>query len=88
MRINTDGKYAWRTDLYDRVGDLMNENTRSGAVDASAQFTEEMISNHEHAVKHPDMTPEFAALLSTSQVQLDYRIESGVRTGDAARGDE
>ena len=66
----------------------MDENTRSGAVDASAQFTEEMISNLERADEHPDITPELAALLSTSQVQLDYRIESGVRTGDAARGDE
>lgn len=47
-----------------------------------------MISNLERAVKHPDMTPELAALLSTSQVQLDYRIESGVRTGNAARSDE
>lgn len=56
----------------------MNENTRSGAVDASAQFTEEMMANLERAMDHPDMTLELAALLSTSQVELEYRIESGV----------
>lgn len=78
MRINTDGNYKFREDLYDRVGDLMNESTRSGAVDASAQFTEEMMHNLDRAMDHPDMTPELAALLSTSQVELEYRIESGV----------
>lgn len=78
MRINTADKYEWRTDLYDRVGDLMNESTRSGAVDASAHFTEEMMHDIERAMDHPHMTPELAALLSTSQVELEYRIESGV----------
>lgn len=82
MRINTSDKYEWRTDLYDRVGELMNENTRFGAVDASAQFTEEMIANLERAAEHPDMTPELAALLSTSQVEVEYRIESGVKIDD------
>ncbi|WP_162993871.1 hypothetical protein [Halalkalicoccus subterraneus] len=43
------------------------------------------ISRTEAAADHPDMTPKFAALLSTSQVKVDYRIESSVRTGDDAR---
>lgn len=82
MRINTSDKYEWREDLYDRVGDLMNESTRSGAVDASAQFTEEMMHNLDRAMDHPDMTPELAALLSTSQVKLEYAIQSGVNVSD------
>lgn len=82
MRINTSDKYEWRTDLYDRVGDLMNESTRSGAVDASAQFTEEMMHNLERVMDHPDMTPELAALLSTSQVELEYEIQSSVEVRD------
>lgn len=82
MRIRTTDKYEWRTDLYDRVGELMNENTRSGAVDASAQFTEEMMKNLARAMDHPDMTPELAALLSTSQVELEYEIQSGVNVSD------
>ena len=82
MRINTSDKYEWRTDLSDRVGDLMNESTRSGAVDASAQFTEEMMHNLERAMDHPDMTPELAALLSTSQVELEYEIKSSVEVQD------
>ena len=82
MRINTDDNYEWRTDLYDRVGDLMNESTRSGAIDASAQFTEEMMKNLDRAMDHPDMTPELAALLSTSQVELEYEIQSDVNVSD------
>lgn len=82
MRINTDGKYAWRTDLYDRVGELLDENTRSGAVDGACVFTEEMVQNLEEAADHPDMTEELAEVLSTSQVQLEYRVESGVSVGE------
>ena len=30
MKIETNGKYAWHTDLYDDVGELLGENIRSG----------------------------------------------------------
>ncbi|MCL7417443.1 MAG: hypothetical protein M8354_06350 [Halalkalicoccus sp.] len=82
MRINTSDKYEWRTDLYDRVGDLLGENTRSGAVDGAAQFTEEMIGNLERVKDHPDLTPELAEELSTSQVTLNYRVETSVDVDD------
>jgi hypothetical protein len=82
MRINTADNYEWRTDLYDDVGDLLNEETRSGAVDASCEFTREMIHNLERAMDHPDMTAELAALLSTSQVELEYEVQSGVEIRD------
>lgn len=39
MRIKTSGNYAWRTDRYDDVGDLLNENARSNAVDGACEFT-------------------------------------------------
>lgn len=78
MRINTDGKYAWRTDLYDRVGDLLGESTRSGALDGAAEFTEEMVGNLEAAAEHPDMTEELADVLSTSSVSVEYEVRSGV----------
>ena len=31
MGIETSGKYAWRTGFYDDIGQLLGENTRSGA---------------------------------------------------------
>jgi hypothetical protein len=78
MRIETSGKYAWRTDLYDDIGELLGESTRSGAVDGACELTKEMLPALERAVKHPDMTEELAEVLSTSMVDVEYRIETGV----------
>ena len=39
----------------------------------------EMLSNLERAIEHPDMTPELAEVLSTSVVELEYRVETDVR---------
>ena len=82
MRIETSGKYAWRTDLYDDVGHLLNENTRSGAVDGACEFTREMVENLERAVEHPDMTEDLAETLSTRVVEVEYRVERGVNVRD------
>lgn len=51
MRTNTTNKYEWRTDLHDDVGDLLNENTRFGAVDASLEY--EIKSGSKYGTNHP-----------------------------------
>ena len=38
MRIRTDGKFTYREDLVDDIADLLGENTRVGAVEASHEF--------------------------------------------------
>lgn len=78
MRIRTSGNYDHRLDLYDDVGDLLDENTRSGAIDASAKFTREMLPALATAVEHPDMTEDLAAVLTTSVVDVEYRVETDV----------
>lgn len=78
MRIETGGKYAWRTDLYDDVGELLGESTRSGAVDGACEFTTEMLPALERAVEHPDMTEDLAEVLSTQAVTVEYEIETGL----------
>lgn len=60
----------------------MNESTRTGAVDASAQFTEEMLANLERIADHPDMTEDLAKHLSTSQVTVKYEVRSGVEVDE------
>ena len=82
MRIQTTGDYAWRTDLYDDVGDLLGEPPRSGAVDASAEFTREMLPALRRAVEHEDMTEDLAEILSTGVAEVEYRIETGVNVSD------
>ena len=78
MRIRTDGDYEWRKDLVDDVGDLLGENTRSGAVDGACEFTCQMLPALQEAVEHPDMTEELAEVLSTHTVNVEYEIETGV----------
>ena len=78
MRIRTSGESEWRLELYDDVGELLDENTRSGAIDGACEFTQQMVPALEKAVQHPDMTEELAEVLSTSVVDVEYRVETGV----------
>jgi hypothetical protein len=82
MRIETGGKYEWRIELYDDAGDLLNESTRSGAVDGACEFTKEMLPALERAVEHPDMTEDLADVLSTSVVEVEYQVERDVNVHD------
>jgi hypothetical protein len=68
MRIRTDGKFAYREDLVDDVADALSENTRVGAVEASTEFTRQMLPALKQAVEHPNMTEELAEVLSTKHV--------------------
>ena len=78
MRIRTDGKFAYREDLVDDVADLLDENTRVGAVEASCEFTQAMLPALAEAVDHPDMTPELADVLSTRAVDVEYEVSTRV----------
>jgi len=78
MRIRTSGDYEWRLGLYDDVGDLLGESTRSGAIDGACLFTRQMLPALEKAAEHPDMTEELAEVLSTPTVDVEYQIETGV----------
>jgi hypothetical protein len=78
MRIETSGDYAWRADLYDDVGDRLEESTRSDAVDTACAFTHEMVANLERAVEHPDMSEELAEILSTQVIEVEYETNTDV----------
>ena len=80
--IRSSGDYAWREDLYDRVGEQLGERTKAGAIDGACEFTEEMLLNLERAMEHPDMTEELAEILSTKLARLEYRVETDVRIND------
>ncbi|WP_273838515.1 hypothetical protein [Halococcus sp. PRR34] len=43
MRNRTDGKLAYREDLVDDVADALGENTRVGVIEASTEFTRQMV---------------------------------------------
>ena len=77
-RIRTDGKFTYRANLVDDVADLLDENTRVGAVEASCEFTPAMLPALERAIEHPDMTEELAEILSTRVVEIEYEVSTDV----------
>jgi hypothetical protein len=70
-------------DLHDDVGEQLGEATRSGATEGACEFTRRMLPPPREAVAHEDMTPELAKLLTTRTVEVEYRVESGVRVRDS-----
>ena len=62
-----------------RLGDLLNESTRSGAVDSAFEFAQQMLPALAEALAHPDMTEEFAEVLSTRVVDIGYRVETDIK---------
>ena len=78
MRIRTEGKFAYREDLVDDVAELLGENTRVGAVEASCEFTQAMLPALREAVEHEDMTEDLADILSTRAVDVEYQVSAGV----------
>jgi len=78
MRIRTTGDSEYRLGLYDDVGELLDENTRSGAIDGACLFTRQMLPALAKAVDHPDMTEDLAEVLTTPTVDVEYRVETGV----------
>lgn len=83
VRIKTSGKFEWRKDLYDSTGEVLDENTRSGAIDGACEFSRKMVGqNLPRAMDHPDMTEELAKILSTSKVRLDYRVKTDIHINE------
>ena len=78
MRIRTDGKFAYREGLVDDAADLLGENTQVGAVEASTEFTRQMLPALAEAVEHEDITEDLAEILSTSIVDVEYQLSTGV----------
>jgi hypothetical protein len=66
--------------FYSTTGaEQLGEQARAGAIDASCEFTKNMLANLERAVDHPNMTEDLAEILSTPQVELEYEVRSEVR---------
>jgi len=80
MRIRTDGDYAHRLDAIEAAMDALGENTKTAAVVAACDHARQDRKAKQKALAHPDMTPELAEVLSTREIQLEYRIVTEIRT--------
>ncbi len=80
MRIRTDGDYAHRLDVIEAAMDALDENTKTAAVLAACEHARQDRRAKEKALAHPDMTPELAEVLSTSELQLTYDLTTAIRS--------
>lgn len=84
MRINTDGKKAYRNDLYERTADTLNENTKIGAIDAACIHMNQDLDAKREALEYlsgqlpPAQLEEVAEILSTDTVQLSVDFETAI----------
>ena len=78
MRINTDGKHQYRSELYAETAELLGEPTKSGGLDRACEFTRKMDRNLRRAIKHEDMTEDLAAILSTNEIPVEMEIRRRV----------
>lgn len=78
MRINTNGKKEYRSELYERTAERFGVGTKSGGIDAACEFSNQMLRNLERAADHEDMTEELAELLSTANVTVEHHVVTGV----------
>jgi hypothetical protein len=78
MRINTNGKKDYRTDLYERTAERFGVGTKSGGIDAACEFSIQMLRNLERATEHDDMTEDLAEVLSTANVTIEHRTVTSI----------
>ena len=78
MRINTNGRKEYRTELYEETAERFGVGSKSGGIDAACEFSTQMLRNLERAADHDDMTEELAELLSTANVTVEHRTVTGV----------
>ena len=76
MRINTDGKKAWRRNLYERTVDVLGESTKAGAIDSACIHAKQDVEAKQEAIQFlGDRLPAgeleaVAELLSTDVVEV------------------
>ena len=80
MRIRADGDYAHRLDVIEAAMDALDENTKTVAVLAACEHARQDRRAKAKALAHPDMTPELANILSTSEIQLAPDLSTSIQT--------
>lgn len=84
MRINTDGKKAWRSDLYDRTADVLDESTKAGAIDSACIHAKQDLEAKHEAIDYlSERLPaaeleEVAAILSTDELAISACLETDI----------
>ena len=84
MRINTSGSQEYRSDLFERTADALDESTKTGGVEHACVHTNRDIENKREAMNYlagrlsARELQEVAEILSTDQVSVAVEIEQHV----------
>jgi hypothetical protein len=88
MRINTDGKKEWRSDLYERTAETLDENTMTGAIDSACIHANQDLDAKQETIDYlkkrlpPDELKRVAELLSTDKIRLQVDIDTSVSVSE------
>jgi hypothetical protein len=86
MRINTSGAKEWRTDLYERTADSLDESTKTGAIDSACIHANQDLDAKAEAIDYlaerlpPADLEAVAELLSTDEVEVVVETTATVET--------
>jgi hypothetical protein len=88
MRINTDGNKEWRSDLYERTADTLDENTKTGAIDSACIHANQDLDAKREALQFlagelpPEQLEQVAEVLSTDEMEVSVEIDTGVSVSE------
>jgi hypothetical protein len=86
MRINTDGKKAYRNDLYEETARVLGENTKTGGIDAACIHAKQDVKGKEETMDYlserlsPDELGTVAELLSTDEIEIESSYDHSITT--------
>ncbi|MFC7073258.1 hypothetical protein ACFQJ7_01410 [Halovenus rubra] len=84
MRINTDGKKAWRSDLYERTADVLDESTKAGAIDSACIHAKQDVEAKQEAIEYlaerlsAGELEEVTTKLSTDTIEISAEVKTDV----------
>jgi len=84
MRINTSGNKEWRTDLYERTADTLDESTKTGAIDSACIHANQDAEAKKEAIQYladklpPRQLQEVSEILSTDEIEVGVSVETHI----------
>lgn len=84
MRINTDGAKEYRSQLFERTADELNENTTTGGIEAACLHARNDIEGKQEAIDYlaselpPRKLERVANMLTTDQVPVEVDVSVSV----------
>lgn len=86
MRINTEGNKEWRSDLYERTADTLEQNTKTGAIDSACIHANQDPDAKREALQFlsgelpPQQLEQVAQISTTDEIELSAGTNTDIST--------